>query len=146
MIKRGFLVLLLVGFGALANGQTLLEVQTVAAASLQLNPGVSLPSGSLRAVGEGANKLIARVPGFQAYEGWEVYTATGVLANLQPAFVQQLTTSFAAAGYFPAGQQEEVRDGETHTRYTFANDEGQETLLYVIRTPQELVWLVAKAR
>ncbi len=144
---RGILVLLVfAAFLSLASAQTLVEVQTVAAASLQLNPAVRLPTGSLRAVGKGTEAVIARVPGAERYTAWEVYTATGIAARLQPAFVHEIATAFAVNGYFLVEQTEETQDDETHTRYSFQNDEGEETLLYVIHSPGELIWLVAKAR
>ncbi len=137
--------LLFFGLGGLAYAQLLLEVQTVAAISLQLDASVRLPKGSCRAVGSGGSKLIAKVPDASRYTDWEVYTATGIAARLQPAFVQQVMTSFALAGYFLEQQSEEQLAGETHSRYLFSDAGAKKTLLYVIRTPQELVWLVARA-
>jgi hypothetical protein len=145
MLKRA-LVLLAIGLLSFASAVTLAELQLVTATSLQLNPAVRLPSGSLRAVGEGTEAIIARVPGSRGYTDWEVYAATGIAARLQPAFVQQITTAFAVNDYFLVEQTEETQDDETHTRYSFQNDAGEETLLYVIRTPAELIWLVAKGR
>jgi hypothetical protein len=126
-----------------SNARTLAEMQLVTATAAQLNPAISLPRGSMRAVGD-ASDIIAKVPGNQNYSDWEVYTATGVAANLQPAFVNQVTTSFAGAGYFLSDQSEKTSGTATHTKYVFVDDVGSEALLYVIRDGQELIWLIAK--
>ncbi len=132
---------------AAAHAQLLAEVQTTAALSLTLNPAVSLPPGTLQAVDSGAQEIqeiIDTVPDADDFTGWEVYTATGVTARLQPAFVQQVITSFASSGYLLANQQETQEGNQTRTRYTFQGADGTTTLLYIIRTPNELVWLVAE--
>lgn len=139
-------LMVLLGFAPTALAQTLAEVTLVAAISSELEPAVSLPSGSYRAVGAGTAPLIAKVPGAAQFKNWEVYTASGVVARLQPAFVGQLTTSFAAAGYFLSDQSETVVAGETRTRYLFSDDAGATLLLYTLRTPENLVWLVAAGR
>jgi hypothetical protein len=69
----------------------------------------------------------------------------GVAANLQPASVTYVTTSFASAGYFLGEQSEKTSGTATHTKYVFTDDTGSEALLYVIRDGQELIWLIAKA-
>ncbi|CAN5876695.1 hypothetical protein BH24DEI2_BH24DEI2_21370 [soil metagenome] len=145
MSKRIMLFALL-SLAPVTFAQTLAEVTLVAAVSSELSPAVSLPSGSYRAVGSGTAPFIAKVPGNAQYKNWEVYTASGVVAKLQPAFVGQLTTSFAAAGYFLSDQSEAVVAGETRTRYLFSGDAGATLLLYTIRTPEDLVWLVAEER
>ena len=141
-----FALFLLLSIAPVALAQTLAEVTLVAAISSELDPSLSLPSGSYRAVGEGTAPIIAKVPNSGQFMNWEVYTASGIVARLQPAFVGQLTTSFAGAGYFLSDQTETVKDGETHTRYLFSDDAGKTLLLYTIRSPEELVWLVAEGR
>lgn len=141
---KNFLVISLIFF-CLSSGfaQTLAEIQFVAATSAQLNPAISLPRGSMRAVSD-ASSIITKVSGHQAYSDWEVYTATGVAANLQPAFVSQVSSSFAGAGYFVSEQSEKTVGSATHTKYVFLDDLGGTALLYVIRDGQELIWLIAK--
>jgi hypothetical protein len=136
-------ILLVIVVTALANAQTLAEMQFVTATAAQLNPAISLPRGSMQAVGD-ASAIIAKVPGHQNYSDWEVYTATGIVANLQPAFISQVSSSFAGAGYFLNDQSEKTVGAATHTKYVFADDAGIEALLYVIRDGQELIWLIAK--
>jgi hypothetical protein len=129
----------------LGHAQTLAEMQLVVAASAQLNPALRLPSGSYRALGD-TQAFVSRVPGAAAFTDWEVYAATGLAARLQPAFVQQLATSFAVSGYFLEEQQEQAHGDETHTRYLFADDAGARVLLYTIRRPDDLIYLIARAR
>jgi hypothetical protein len=143
MKKLSLFVLAVFALISLGNAQTLAEMQLVTATATQLNPAISLPRGSMRAVGD-ASDIIAKVPGNQNYSDWEVYTATGVVANLQPAFVNQVTASFAGAGYFLSDQNEKTSGTATHTKYVFTDDAGSEALLYVIRDGQELIWLIAK--
>ena len=143
MKKLFALVLVIFVFISFGNAQTLAEMQLVTATAAQLNPAISLPRGSMRAVGD-ANDIIAKVPGNQNYSDWEVYTATGVVANLQPAFVSQVTASFVGAGYFLNDQSEKTVGSATHTKYVLMDDAGSEALLYVIRDGQELIWLIAK--
>lgn len=143
MKKLFALVLVIFAFISFGNAQTLAEMQFVTATAAQLNPAISLPRGSMRAIGD-ASDIIAKVPGNQNYSDWEVDTATGVAANLQPAFVNQVTASFAGAGYFLSNQSEKTVGSATHTKYIFTDDTGSEALLYVIRDRQELLWLIAK--
>ncbi len=141
--KITLLILLFFGFVPLISAQTLAETQLVTAIATELNPAIRLPRGSYRALGAGTGQIIAKVPNAENFSNWEVYTATGVVAALQLAFVQQLFTSFAGAGYFLAEQSEKAVGMEKHTQYIF--EDGSSTiLLYVISTNQKLTWLVAK--
>ena len=124
--------------------QTLAEVSLVAAISAELNPAISLPSGSFRAIGEGTAPIIAQVPGAEGFTDWEVYSAGGIAANLQPAFVHQISTSFAVNGYFLSEQSEREVGDAVHTKYLFDDGTGGTTLLYTIRSPQDLIYLIAK--
>ena len=87
--------------------------------------------------------IIARVPDYQSWTDWEVFAATGLTVNLQGAFVHNLATEFAVAGLFQNSLSERQVGAETHTRYEF-DDGVTSALLYVIRTPQELVWMIAR--
>jgi hypothetical protein len=130
---------------ATAGAQFLAEVQLVSAVTTELDPGLRLPMGSYRAVGKGETMLIAKVPGASEWHNWEIYTAQGVIATLQAAFVQQIATNFAVAGYFQSSLTVNQIGAEEHKRYVFT-DGASELLLYVIRTQRELVWFVAEAR
>lgn len=139
--------LVLVGLWALpaARAQLLVDVLTSAAIAAEFDPGIHFPRGSLRAVGTGTEALQARVADRQDWTDWEVYAATGIASGLQAGFVHQVATSFALAGYFESARSELVVGGETRTHIVFEGDDGAR-LLFVIRAPQEVVWLTARRR
>jgi len=136
---------LLAGAWPAAHAQLLADVMVSAAISAQFDSAVRFPRGSLRAVGEGTAALRARVSDEGRWTDWEVYAARGIAAALQPAFVHQVATSFALAGYFEASRGEQVVAGETRTRVVFDGADG-ERLLFVIRSGQEVVWMTARSR
>ena len=137
-------LLVCIAFGPLASAQTLGEVMLVAAISAELNPAISLPRGTFRAVGEGAEQIIAQVPESNKFTNWEVYSAGGLAANLQAGYVHQVSTSFAVNGYFLAEETERTVGDTVHTRYVFDDGMGGTTLLYTIRGPQDLIYLIAE--
>lgn len=128
------------------RAQTLVEVTLVTAIASQLYPVVSLPSGSLRAMGSGTAAIIARVPDAHAWTDWEVYTANGLASRLAPALLNQVETGLAADGYFRVRSEETQVAGESRTRVEFEGDRGAKALLFLIRSGEELVWLVARSR
>ncbi|HEU4741497.1 MAG TPA: hypothetical protein VFS50_07880 [Meiothermus sp.] len=136
------LVLLLLSLPAFA--QTLVEVTTVAAISSSLDASVRLPSGSYRA-GKGSDLILARMPDAAKFN-LEVFAAKGVAVRLQPAFIQQVLTSFAAAGYLLEGQQERNVSGEAQTRYNLSDASGKQAVLFVVRKGDELVYAFGKAK
>ncbi|AWR85710.1 hypothetical protein [Meiothermus taiwanensis] len=135
-------LLLLLGAPALA--QTLVEVTTVAAITSSLDASVRFPSGSFKA-GRGSEAIVARIPDASRFN-LEVYAARGVAARLQPGFVQQILTGFAAAGYFVENQQETQVAGEVRTRYNLRNEAGRAALLFVVRKGDELVFAFGVAK
>jgi hypothetical protein len=58
----------------------------------------------------------------------EVYAAKGLASRLHAAFVQQVLTAFATAGYFVEAQEEKVVDGEVRTRYLLKDGLGRPAL------------------
>lgn len=146
---RAAAVLLALGLPGAASAQLLAEVMVTTAILATFDANVRFPSGSLSAVGADADRLIARVPGSADWAGWEVYTARGIATNLQDAFVHQIATAFAVAGYFESARSETdvtfAGQAERHTRIVFEGDTGSR-LLYLIRAGQELVWLTAAQR
>lgn len=144
MVTKRIFSLCLTAFLGFGLSQTLAEVSLVAAISAELNPGISLPSGSFRAIGEGTAPIIAQVPDANNFTDWEVYSAGGIAMNLQPAFVQQISTAFAVNGYFLSEQTEREVGDAVHTHYLFDDGAGGTTLLYTIRSPQDLIYLIAK--
>lgn len=141
-MKNLLLGLLLLSVPALA--QTLVEVTTVAAISSTLNANVRFPSGSFRA-GRGSEAIVARIPDASRFN-LEVYAARGVAARLQPGFVQQILTNFAAAGYFVENQQETQVAGEVRTRYNLRDEAGRAAILFVVRKGDELVFAFGVAK
>ncbi len=127
-----------------ALAQTLVEVTTVAAIASTLDPSVRFPSGSFRA-GRGSEAILVRIPDASRFN-LEVYAARGLAARLQPGFVQQILTGFAAAGYFVENQQETQLMGETRTRYDLKDSAGKAAILFVVRKGDELVFAFGKAR
>lgn len=139
-----------VNLGSVARAQLLADVLVSAAISAQFDPGVSLPRGSMRAVGDGVGALVARLPDASAWTEWEAYVLSGVAVGLAPGVVHEIATAYAVAGYFETERSERAVAGpggsETHTRVVFVGDDGSSRLLYVIRADREVVWLTAKAR
>lgn len=146
---RAGLLLLALWLPGLAAAQLLTEVMVTTAIMATFDTGVRFPSGSLAAVGADVDRLIARVPGSVEWTRWEAYTARGIAAHLQDAFVHQVATSFAVAGYFESQRSETTTSfagqEERHLRIVFEGDSGSR-LLYLIRAGQELVWLTAAQR
>lgn len=130
--------------GALAMAQTLVEVTTVAAIASSLDARVRFPSGSFKA-GRGSEAILARIPDASRFN-LEVYAAKGLAARLQAGFVQQILTSFAAAGYFVESQQESQAAGEVRTRYNLRDELGQAAILFVVRKGEELVFVFGKGK
>ena len=140
LIAVAFAIVLVWGLPVAA--QTLVEVQLVTATALKLDSQIRLPSGSYRAVGQGVERLVAKVRGREGYGRWEAYTAKGIARNLRNAYVHQVANAFAVAGYL-LGEQKTFQVGqERHTRYVFESMDGRRALLYVIEAPDVLVWLV----
>ncbi len=139
-------VVLVLAIGGIGNAQLLAEVALAPAIASQLFPPVSWPSGSLRAVGAGADALVARVPGNAEWQGWEVYTASGLAASLEPALVYGVERDLMMQGLFRAETSNASVGSERHTRVVFSDGGAQRALLYVMRSGQELVWLVARGR
>lgn len=122
--------------------QTLVEVQVATAISLELDPQVSLPRGSYRALGPGVGRLIGKMHNVSGFGKWEAYVARGVAKRLRPAFVQQVSASFAQAGYLLVSNRKFSVGDEAHQQYVFENMDGRRAMLYVIDAPDALVWLV----
>src|SRR5690554_6045687 len=134
-----------------AHGQLLADVLTTTAIVATFDSGVRFPSGSLRAVGAGVDALASRLPGSADWTDWEAYVARGLAANLRPAFVHNVVTSLAAAGYLEESRQSRTITGpngpETQTWLTFSDLSGANRhVLYVIESGDEVAWLIGRAR
>lgn len=135
-------ILVLSGAG---SAQLLVEVALAPAIASQLFPPMSFPASSMRAVGSGTEAIVARVPDGASWTGWEVYTATGFAASLEPAFVYDVERGLLMEGFFRESTTTTEVGPERHTRVVFS-DGTQRALLYLIRSGRELVWLVARNR
>lgn len=122
--------------------QTLLEVQVATAISLKLDQQVRLPRGSYRALGPGVKRWIAKLRNANGYDDWEAYVAKGIATRLRSAYVQQVSTSFAQAGYLLESNRKFRVGDEVHQQYVFENMNGRRAMLYVIEAPDALIWLV----
>lgn len=131
---------------ALAVAQTLAEVTFVAATVVQLDPSLRLPSGSLRAVGPGVDRLLARLPDASSWTEPEAYVARGIAARLRPAFEHQVVNAFAVQGYFEAERRTVPASPVPYTRVEFQGADGSRTLLVLFDAPDEVTWLVARGR
>lgn len=132
------------------HAQLLADVLVATAISATFDSSVRFPSGSLSAQGPGADALIASVPASGDWVDWEVYVARGVAANLQPAFVHNIATAFAVAGYFESARTESntttATGPQVRTHILFEGGDGTTRLLYLIRSDQEVAWLIARSR
>lgn len=144
---RALAVAAALALAPLAAAQTLVDVTVTTAIVAQLQGAtVQLPSGSLRAMGAGTAAVIARVPDADAWTDFEVYTATGIAASLEPALVYGVERDLFVAG-FERTETSASQDGATAvTRAVFAHADGRRALLTTFRTGRELVWLLARSR
>ncbi|GAB5602176.1 hypothetical protein FJNA_07010 [Thermus sp. FJN-A] len=134
-LKALWLALAVLAGGGFA--QTLVEVTGAVALASSLDPAVRLPAGSYRA--RSPDPLLLRFPEAKGY-ALEAFAAKGIASRLHAAFVQQVLTAFAAAGYFVEGQEEKVVDGEVRTKYVLKDSLGRAALLLVVRKGDELVY------
>jgi hypothetical protein len=148
VLGRALALAVLCGVGVLApaaHAQLLADVMVSTAISAKFDPSLSLPRGTLRAVGKGTEAVIARVPDRDRWTDWEVYEASGLLKSLQAGYVHNIETAFAVDGYFQSDRTEQTVGAEDRTHIVFQGNDG-ERLLYVIRTSQEVVWLTARSK
>jgi len=142
---RALATALLLAFAGSAQAQLLVEVALLPAIASQLFPPMSFPASSLRAQGAGTGAVIARVPDAAVWTDWEVYTATGLVAALEPALVYDVERGLLMDGFFREETTNSQVGAERHTRIVFVEGD-RRALLYLIRTERELVWLVARNR
>lgn len=145
--RRAWTVVAALALAPLGAAQTLVDVTLTTAILAQLQSvAVQLPSGSLRAVGAGTGAVIARVPDAGAWTDFEVYTATGIAAALEPALVYGIERDLFVAGFERAETTPSQAGATVVTRVVFAHEDGRRALLTTFRTGNELVWLLARSR
>jgi hypothetical protein len=144
---RTWIVAAALAFAPLAVAQTLVEVTTVTAIVAQLQGAtVQLPSGSLRAMGTGTGPVIARVPDAASWTDFEIYTAQGIAAALEPALVYGVERDLFMVGFERAETTPSQLGATAVTRVVFAHADGRRALLTTFRTGREFVWLLARSR
>ncbi len=143
MPKPRVLLLVLLLWGGVGFAQTLLEATAAVALASSLDPAVRLPAGSYKA--RSPEPLLQRFPEAKGY-ALEAFVAKGIASRLHAAFVQQVLTSFAAAGYFVERQEEKTIDGEVRSLYLLKDSLGRSAILLVVRKGEELVYGFGKKR
>lgn len=134
----------ILAIGSLAGAQALADVMLSTAIASQLYPGVHLPSGSFRAEGPGAATFVATLPDASRFGSWEVYTATGLAASLESAFVRNVTNAFAVAGLFESERSQRTVGGAVHTRVVFS-DGSDDAVLYLVSGDGTVTWAVGRS-
>lgn len=144
---RTWIVAAALAFAPLAIAQTLADVTVTTAIIAQLQGAtVQLPSGSLRAQGAGTAAVVARVPDAASWTDFEVYTATGIAAALEPALVYGVERDLFMVGFGRAETTPSQLGATAVTRVVFEHPDGRKALLTTFRTGREFVWLLARSR
>ncbi len=145
--SRTWIVAAALAFAPIAFAQTLVDVTVTTAIIAQLQGAtVQLPSGSLRAQGAGTAAVVARVPDAASWTNFEVYTATGIAASLEPALVYGVERDLFMVGFERAETTPSQLGATAVTRVVFAHADGRRALLTTYRTGREFVWLLARSR
>ena len=144
--SRTWIVAAALAFAPFAVAQTLADVTVTTAIIAQLQGAtVQLPSGSLRAQGAGTAAVVARVPDAASWTEFEIYTAQGIVAALEPAFVYGVERDLFMIGFERAETTPSQFGATTVTRVVFAHADGRKALLTTFRTGREFVWLLARS-
>ena len=145
--SRAWIVAAALAIAPIAAAQTLVDVTVTTAIVAQLQGAtVQLPSGSLRAQGAGTAAVVARVPDAASWTDFEVYTANGVAAALEPALVYGVERDLFMIGFERAETTPSQLGATAVTRVVFAHADGRRALLTTFRTGREFVWLLARSR
>lgn len=142
-ILRMSVLVALLAVVPMGSAQLLAEVTLTTAIASELYPAVRLPSGTYRADGPDSSLFLASLPDAASFGSWEVYTATGLIARLKPAFIRDITNGFAIAGLYEAERREWTVGARTHTRYLFS-DGASEAVLYVVSDAETVAWAVGR--
>ena len=131
-----------------SQAQTAVELLTVTSISSTLDSSISVPAGTSFVKNPKYAQEFAGQLGAEAnqYSGYELYVAKGLATRLADAFVIQLETNFAAAGYFKSGSGSQTVGGEVRTKSMFDDGAGKQMLMYVVKRPDGVYFLVAKKK
>jgi hypothetical protein len=126
--------------------QTAAELLTVTSIIGTLDSNIRLPSGSFMVANPQITSEFANLLGADKnkFDKYTLYLARGLAIRLADAYIHNLETNFAAAGYFQSAKAEAKAGSETRVRYEFENpDNGKTMLLFVVRRADSVYFLVA---
>jgi hypothetical protein len=129
-----------------ALAQTAAELLVVTSIIGTLDSNIRLPSGSFMVVNPQITNEFANLLGADKnkFDKYTLYLARGLATKLADAYIHNLETSFAAAGYFQSAKNETKVSSETRARYEYENpDNGKTMLLFVVRRADSVYFLVA---
>jgi hypothetical protein len=130
------------------NAQTAMELLTVTSISSTLDSSIHVPAGTSFVNNPKYAQEFSAQLGAEAnqYTGFELYVAKGIASRLADAFVIQLETNFAAAGYLKSDSSSQKVGNEVRTKSMFDDGAGKQMLLYVVKGPGGVYFLVAKKK
>jgi hypothetical protein len=145
------ILLALLAFSSLTVvAQTAAELLVVTSIIGTLDSSVRLPSGSYQVLNPTLTGQFADLLGADKakYEGYTLYLATGLASKLADAYIANLATSFAAAGYFESSRVAVAAPtGETRTRVEYENyDNGKRLMVFMLRKTDTFYYLVARKK
>ncbi|WP_034341331.1 hypothetical protein [Deinococcus misasensis] len=141
---KKFLLALTLMLAPVAMAQTVAEMLVVTSIAATLDSKISVPKGTYGYTNVQYAMNFAKSLGNDSarYTDYQLYVATGITTKLAPAFVQQLETNFAAAGYFKTSG---TTSGTT-TRSEFTNDAGKILLLFTSYQKDAVYFLVGRKK
>lgn len=142
-MKKLLLVLALL-ITPVAAAQTAVELLVASSLSASLDSAVSLPKGSFSYNNAKYAQDFSKSLGADAskYTDYQLYVASGLATKLAAAFVQQLETNFASAGYL----KETSSAAGTTTRAEYVSDEGKILLLLTSYQKNTVYFLVGRKK
>ncbi len=145
------ILLALLAFSSLTVvAQTVAELLVVTSIIGTLDSSVRLPSGSYQVLNPTLTGQFADLLGADKakYEGYTLYLAKGLASKLADAYIANLATGFAAAGYFENSRLSVAAPvGETRTRIEYENfDNGKRLMVFTLRRSDSFYYLVAKKK
>ncbi len=130
--------------------QTAAELLVVTSIIGTLDSSVRLPSGSFQVLNPTLTSQFADLLGADKpkYEGYTLYLAKGLASKLADAYIANLTSNFAAAGYFENSRINlPAPSGEVRTRLDYENfDNGKFLMVFTLRKADTFYFLVAKKK
>ncbi len=129
-----------------AVAQTAAELLVVTSIIGTLDSNIRLPSGSFMVANSQITNEFANLLGADKnkFDKYTLYLARGLATKLADAYIHNLETGFAAAGYFQSAKTATKASNEARVRYEYENlDNGKTMLLFVVRRADIVYFLVA---